>query len=878
MCRSMANASCSIARAVSVCLLALAQLFGASQATAQCDAWMPPLLADTEIGANGPILAAVSYNSPQGNGTPWIVVGGEFSRIGGRAISNIAAWDGSTWREIGATHALSGTNSTINALTVYNGRLIAAGYFTRAGNTTVNSIAQWNGFTWEAMGSGLTNSNANLFDDVKALQVFNGELVAGGYFNRAGGVVANRIAKWNGSTWSPLGTGVSYTESDNDTVVTSLTVYNSQLVAGGYFSVAGGIPTRYVARWTGSAWATFGGGAIISGGAQALCVSGTYLYAGGGIGSTPAVQRWNGSSWTGLGSGVSSTVLALAPHLGGVLVGGLFESAGGIPSNHIALWTAGDTWNAFPPGLNDAGAVRCLADVGGPIVIGGNFTQTAGGETLNHVAIVNGSTFFPFQEATQSVLAMTTFNGKVYGAGAFVVPTETDSPDLRNIASFDGLTLSPLGSGTNGPIAAIKAFTSGTIPNQRRNIVAGGTFTNAGGVAVTNIATWVEGLPQVPSAEWTALGAGLSGSVNAIERFNNITYAAGAFTQSGATPVNRIAQYNGTSWIALGSGLNGTANALKVYNGQLYAGGSFTTAGGLTSGGLARWNGTAWSTVGGTFGGTVYALEVFNNELVIGGAYSGINGNPNIARYNGSVYSTLGTGGTNDAVRSLAVNGTKLYIGGDFTLAGGVSAARIARWSSASGWESVRTGSGNSVRALASIQNEVHAGASYNGITRLPVWNRYTTNGVPWIVQQPFFAQGCYHGTESASVVPAQGYPISSVQWRRDGTPVAAGATGTGSFISFPSTYEIRVANMYSADAGSYTCTLTNSCGSVTSSPASLAVCLGNFNCDGAVDFFDYLDFVGAFAAQSPSSEFNQDGVIDFFDYLDFVQAFTEGC
>lgn len=54
--------------------------------------------------------------------------------------------------------------------------------------------------------------------------------------------------------------------------------------------------------------------------------------------------------------------------------------------------------------------------------------------------------------------------------------------------------------------------------------------------------------------------------------------------------------------------------------------------------------------------------------------------------------------------------------------------------------------------------------------------------------------------------------------------------------------------------------------------------CPADFNEDGSVDFFDYLDFVDAFSAQQPGSDFNQDGEIDFFDYLDFVDAFAASC
>lgn len=58
----------------------------------------------------------------------------------------------------------------------------------------------------------------------------------------------------------------------------------------------------------------------------------------------------------------------------------------------------------------------------------------------------------------------------------------------------------------------------------------------------------------------------------------------------------------------------------------------------------------------------------------------------------------------------------------------------------------------------------------------------------------------------------------------------------------------------------------------------SASPCKADFNGDGILDFFDYLDFVAAFSGNDPSADFNGDGVIDFFDYLDFVAAFAEGC
>jgi hypothetical protein len=54
--------------------------------------------------------------------------------------------------------------------------------------------------------------------------------------------------------------------------------------------------------------------------------------------------------------------------------------------------------------------------------------------------------------------------------------------------------------------------------------------------------------------------------------------------------------------------------------------------------------------------------------------------------------------------------------------------------------------------------------------------------------------------------------------------------------------------------------------------------CAADFNSDQALDLFDYLDFVAAFAAQAAIADFNLDGSVDLFDYLDFVQAFSAGC
>src|SRR6185436_19755813 len=61
----------------------------------------------------------------------------------------------------------------------------------------------------------------------------SGNLYVGGYFTTVGNVFATNIAKWNGSSWSALGFGVS-------SVVRALAVSGGDLYVGGRFTSAGG--------------------------------------------------------------------------------------------------------------------------------------------------------------------------------------------------------------------------------------------------------------------------------------------------------------------------------------------------------------------------------------------------------------------------------------------------------------------------------------------------------------------------------------------------------------------------------------------------------------------------------------------------------------
>jgi hypothetical protein len=88
-------------------------------------------------------------------------------------------------------------------------------------------------------------------DRVSALTVFDDgsgpALYAGRSFTTAGGVSANDVAQWDGTSWSALGTGMNRT-------VLALTAFDDgggpALFAGGPFTTAGGFVSVYIAEWS----------------------------------------------------------------------------------------------------------------------------------------------------------------------------------------------------------------------------------------------------------------------------------------------------------------------------------------------------------------------------------------------------------------------------------------------------------------------------------------------------------------------------------------------------------------------------------------------------------------------------------------------------
>jgi hypothetical protein len=77
--------------------------------------------------------------------------------------------------------------------------------------------------------------------DVVALAVSGSDVYAAGGFTTPGGGAGSRIIKWDGSSWSALGSGMNHS-------VRALAVSGTDLYVGGDFTTAGGKVSFCIAR------------------------------------------------------------------------------------------------------------------------------------------------------------------------------------------------------------------------------------------------------------------------------------------------------------------------------------------------------------------------------------------------------------------------------------------------------------------------------------------------------------------------------------------------------------------------------------------------------------------------------------------------------
>jgi len=324
------------------------------------------------------------------------------------------------------------------------------------------------------------------------------------------------------------------------------------------------------------------------------------------------------------------------------------------------LYYSGTSWSTANGGLTPvpvSSGHKVLKGPDGKVYIGGNFT-TAGSVAAANIASFTMST--ETWAALGTGLAGTNHscysmlfapNGDLYAGGDF---TTAGGVAVNRIAKWDTLAASPAwtaltysgNSGVTGggvPTVFALALSSGGL------LYVGGTFTTAGGVAASNIATWNEATDT-----WAAIGS-LNSNVSALVIGPDGTvYAGGNFTNLNSTTYDGIAYLDGSTWKPLSTGIahdtSAYVTALAIdSNGELILGGQFSTAGGRACANIARWNGTQMSPLGDGLDGVVTSIRVVNDGIYAMGHFnsisapeSGTGPDERVAFWNGSFWTHFG--------------------------------------------------------------------------------------------------------------------------------------------------------------------------------------------------------------------------------------------
>jgi hypothetical protein len=571
------------------------------------------------------------------------------------------------------------------------------------------------------------------------------------------------------------GWDTQFTPNGMNGPVTAVTVSGTDIYVGGDFTAIGEGTANHVARFdtTTNTWSTLGtDGSGVDGTVNALAVIGSTLYVGGyfqqaNVGGTTVVTNnlakfdTTTNTWSTLGTdgnGVSGHIYAFAVMGSTLYIGGEYYL--------LKFDTATNTWDHSIPYISVGGPVYALAVSGSTLYVGGGFSQANVGGTA-----VAANNVARFDTATNTwsglgsdgngvdyiVQALAVSGSTLYVGGSFTQANVGGTAvAVHHVARFDTTTntWSKLGTDGNGVTDYYTRIIPGRVGSVSALAVIGSTLYVGGYFQQANYGGTVVAANNVAKLDTTTNTWGQLGTnANVVSGYNPVAfavsgdtlYAVGQFTPTavGETPyppsslMRLDAATNTWSRIAgkSGNGLNGPVTALAASGTDIYVGGNFTAAGNIAVNRVARFDTATntWSklgTDGNGVNGTVSALAVIGSTLYVGGdftqaSYGGTAVAVNhVARFDTATntWSQLGTdgNGVTSGVTALAVIGSSLFVGGvgQANVGGTAVAARgVARFDTTTNtWSKLGSdGSGvdGAVYALAVSGSTLYVGGSF---------------------------------------------------------------------------------------------------------------------------------------------------------------------
>lgn len=338
-------------------------------------------------------------------------------------------------------------------------------------------------------------------------------------------------------TWLPaLGQGI---DDAALAFAEAIIEFEGDIIVTGEFSSVSGVPATYIARWNGSTWQAMGSGLPAVG--RCLAIYNGELYAGlDAIGSS-TLQKWNGTSWVASGPFDSPiATLYVDPVTNDFYAGGYFTS----PGKFVAKLN-GTTWTGIgnlPNGTSSFPGVKAINVYNGTLYVGGTF---GGGTSTQYVAKLSGSSFvgLHIDQPNQPVASFVQQDGLLYMGGAFSRIGPAGSPSTRCVARWNGTNWIQMAADESGPNTALGGVKN--IVSYKGQIYAVGTYTNISitGLEVNNIARWNDCSWKNVTNGVSAIG--VNGTANCLAVIGDNLYIGGEFTLAGGVAgTKRIAGWN----------------------------------------------------------------------------------------------------------------------------------------------------------------------------------------------------------------------------------------------------------------------------------------------------------------------------------------------
>ena len=295
-----------------------------------------------------------------------LYMGGNFKYLKNSAGNNllllngIAMWNGIEYGAMGVGQEWCfNLCNPIRHITKYNHEIYVGPGYVTIDSLATYGIARWNGMAWDSVDSGFRNTSASLFGILNGSLVLNNELIVGGTFRTAGGMPANSLAKWNGQEWIVIPFPPNF--SPNLPLIKSIIFHNGNLYVGGNFeAVIDGEVYRDIVKFDGTNWSAVHGsltGSISN--VNSMVVFQDQLYIGGAFNQTDGnvgnkIMRLGSNGWEdvhgGIWGGDAYQIYKLLVHNNALYVSGAFDVVGdGVQARSIAKWD-GEKWCALGGG------------------------------------------------------------------------------------------------------------------------------------------------------------------------------------------------------------------------------------------------------------------------------------------------------------------------------------------------------------------------------------------------------------------------------------------------------------------------------------------------------------------------------------------------